>query len=82
MGLMRIRLSQRLRDGLMARGDPGYPFIHILTRQDWDKRKGLIRMSFSLSRACWRRAIPNRRRQTRSFGERFLPLNRNHLLDR
>jgi hypothetical protein len=40
MGLMRLRLGQKLRDELMARGDPSYPFIHILTRQDWDKRAG------------------------------------------
>jgi hypothetical protein len=40
MGFMRLRLGQRLRDELMARGDPGYPFIHILTRQDWDARAG------------------------------------------
>jgi hypothetical protein len=40
MGLMRMRLGQKLRDELMARGDEGYPYIHILTPQDWEKRAG------------------------------------------
>jgi len=40
MGLMRIRLGQKLRDELLSRGDASYPFIHILTKQDWDKRDG------------------------------------------
>jgi hypothetical protein len=37
-GLVRIRLTQALRDGLAARGDEHYPIIRILDRADWDRR--------------------------------------------
>jgi hypothetical protein len=40
MGLVRSKLGQKLRDKLLARGDVGYPFIHILTPRDWDTRSG------------------------------------------
>jgi hypothetical protein len=40
MGLMRGKLAQKLRDELMARGDPGYPYVHILTPRDCDNRTG------------------------------------------
>lgn len=37
--LLRTRLAQKLRDELLAHDDPGYPFIRILSQQDWDKRE-------------------------------------------
>ena len=37
-GLLRSRLIQELRDGLIARNDGHYPIIRILSRADWDKR--------------------------------------------
>ena len=39
MALLRIRLDQKLRDELLARGDDGYPLISVLSPQDWDKRQ-------------------------------------------
>jgi hypothetical protein len=38
--LARIRLAQRLRDELLARGDATYPYIRVLSTQDWAKRTG------------------------------------------
>jgi hypothetical protein len=32
------RISLRLRDELVARGDYRMPFVRILNRRDWDKR--------------------------------------------
>ena len=37
--LERIRLGQKLRDELIARGDTTYPYIHVVDGQDWDKRR-------------------------------------------
>lgn len=37
-GLLRTRLSQRLRDGLEARNDERQPVLRILDRTDWEKR--------------------------------------------
>jgi hypothetical protein len=37
-GLVRIRLGQKLKDALAARGDEHYPMLRILNRADWDKR--------------------------------------------
>jgi hypothetical protein len=37
--LLRIRLRQKLRDELVARGDDGYPLITILGPLDWEKRQ-------------------------------------------
>jgi hypothetical protein len=39
-GLLYVRLIQELRDELTARGDTHYPYIRILDRTDWDRRKG------------------------------------------
>jgi hypothetical protein len=39
-GLLRLRLIQKLRDELIARGDAHYPFIRILDKTDWDRRQG------------------------------------------
>jgi len=33
-------LTQKLRDALLARHDPRYPIIRILSQQDWEKREG------------------------------------------
>ena len=38
--LARVRLKQKLRDELLARGDTTYPYLRVLTKQDWDKRAG------------------------------------------
>jgi hypothetical protein len=38
--LVRTRLAQKLRDELIARGDARYPFVRILSRQDWGARAG------------------------------------------
>ena len=32
------RISLRLRDALLARGDSRMPFVRVLSRSDWDKR--------------------------------------------
>lgn len=32
------RISLRLRDALLARGDSRMPFVRVLSRLDWDKR--------------------------------------------
>jgi len=40
LGLLRTRLTQTLRDELIALDDAHYPIIHILDRTDWDKRNG------------------------------------------
>ncbi len=37
--LLRIRLAQKLRDELMAHDDASYPYIRVLSEQDWDKRE-------------------------------------------
>ncbi len=37
-GLFYIRLIQRVRDALIARGDFIYPIIRILNREEWNKR--------------------------------------------
>lgn len=37
-GMVRTRLSQRLRDELEARGDEHRPLLRMLDRSDWDKR--------------------------------------------
>lgn len=39
-GLIHIRLGQKLRDELIARGDEHYPIVRILSRDDWEKRTG------------------------------------------
>ncbi|TCZ58674.1 hypothetical protein [Roseicella aquatilis] len=39
-GLLLARLVQRLRDDLDARNDAHYPVIQLLSRADWDHRKG------------------------------------------
>ena len=38
-GLARTRLSQRLRDALMARGDDHYPYTYFFTHDDWARFK-------------------------------------------
>ena len=38
IGLVRLRLTQRLHDELIAMGDEHYPRIEILDRADWSKR--------------------------------------------
>jgi hypothetical protein len=35
--LLRSKLARKLRDELLAHDDPGYPYIQILTEQDWAK---------------------------------------------
>jgi hypothetical protein len=37
----RIRLRQKLREELVARGDTSLPYTHVLDAQDWPKRKGV-----------------------------------------
>jgi hypothetical protein len=37
-GMVRTRLSQRLREELEARGDEHRPLLRMLDRSDWDKR--------------------------------------------
>jgi hypothetical protein len=37
-GFVLIRLTQKLRDELSARGDPRYPIVHLLDQADWPKR--------------------------------------------
>jgi len=39
-GLAYIRLVQRLRDALLARGDAQYPFVRLLDRTAWDRHSG------------------------------------------
>lgn len=39
-GLVRIRMVQKLRDELIARGYDHYPIIQVLSRADWEKRAG------------------------------------------
>jgi hypothetical protein len=41
IGLLHIRLGQRLLDELIARSDDHYPEIRLLSRADWDKRAGV-----------------------------------------
>jgi hypothetical protein len=36
-GLMRIRLRQRIRDELIARGDMTYPYLKVISPVDWHK---------------------------------------------
>ena len=36
--LIQLRLGQRIRDELLARGDDTYPFIRFLRPGDWAKR--------------------------------------------
>lgn len=38
VGLVRLRLTQRLHDELIAMGDEHYPRVQILDRADWSKR--------------------------------------------
>jgi hypothetical protein len=38
--LLRVRLAQKLRDALIARGDSRYPFVRVLRQQDWGMRAG------------------------------------------
>jgi hypothetical protein len=38
LGLIMIRLRQRLGDDLAARGDTHIPIIRILDREDWGRR--------------------------------------------
>lgn len=40
IGMQRIRLSQALRDELMARDDDHYPFVRVFDRADWDRVEG------------------------------------------
>lgn len=35
---LRTRLSQHLRDELIRRGDARYPFVRLMTAEDWDRR--------------------------------------------
>jgi hypothetical protein len=32
-------LAQKIRDTLIERGDEAYPYIHILSRRDWEGRE-------------------------------------------
>ena len=36
--LLRIRLSQAIRDALINRGDQGYPYVRLLGDRDWALR--------------------------------------------
>jgi hypothetical protein len=38
IGLVLIRLGQKLQDELIARGDEHHPIIHLLDRADWPRR--------------------------------------------
>jgi len=38
LGLIMIRLSQKLGDDLDARGDPHFPIIRLFNREDWGRR--------------------------------------------
>ncbi len=40
VGMLRIRLTQEVRDELMAHNDDHYPFIRVFDRADWDKVEG------------------------------------------
>lgn len=40
VGMLRIRLSQELRDELMAHNDEHYPSTRVLDRVDWNKVEG------------------------------------------
>lgn len=35
----RTRVHEKIRDELMARNDTTYPYISVLSAQDWDKRE-------------------------------------------
>lgn len=39
-GLVLARLTQQLRDALHARGHDGFPYVQIMGRADWEKRRG------------------------------------------
>jgi len=38
LGTIMMRVYQKLRDDLTARGEERYPMIHLLDRVDWNKR--------------------------------------------
>ena len=38
--LLRGRVSMAVRDALMERNDDHYPFVRLISRADWDARKG------------------------------------------
>jgi hypothetical protein len=38
-GLLLGRVARKLRDELTAQGDYHYPFVQILNRSDWEKRR-------------------------------------------
>jgi hypothetical protein len=51
IGLVPIRLGQRLQDELLARGDEHHPTIHLLDRADWASKCQNRRLNCSRSRA-------------------------------
>ena len=38
--LLRGRVSMAVRDALMERNDDHYPFVRLISRAEWDARKG------------------------------------------
>lgn len=36
-GRLRVRLGQKLRDELLAKGDEHHPMLELLSRDDWDR---------------------------------------------
>ena len=40
VGMLGIRLTQEVRDELMAHNDDHYPFIRVFNQADWDKVEG------------------------------------------
>jgi hypothetical protein len=38
-GLLQMRIARKLRDDLTGLGDYRYPFIQIMNRRDWEKRR-------------------------------------------
>lgn len=37
-GLLWTRLGQKIRDALIEQGDDSYPYVRVLSRQDWESR--------------------------------------------